>query len=159
MLIKGALRSTVLAVILAASGCTVLPLYFPAFVSRSADGQSEVRVMRNFPGSDAEYRFRVEVRTRRGDTVIYEHDRGSMLGLVEINWSQDGEKMGLLVCNWGHPLLLGYDISTGRQIDAAAFRGLIEGQLRRKYSLSGVDDVFYWACTTGGLAYRRMDSQ
>ena len=159
MRIEAILPSTAFALILATAACTVLPLYFPAFVSRSPDGQSEVRVTRNFPGSEAEYRFRVEVRTGQTDRVIYENNQGSMLGLFEINWSQDGKKMGLLACNWGRPLLLGYDISQERQIDGAAFQGLIEAQLRRKYSLSGRDDAFYWACTAGASAYRRTNGQ
>jgi hypothetical protein len=113
--------------------------------------------MRNFPGSDAEYRFRVEVRSEHGSAVIYRENRGSDLRLIEANWSRDGNQLGLLVCNWGRPLVLGYDISAGRPVDSVAFRGLIEEQLRRKYKLSSAGDVLHWACTSGGLVYPPKD--
>ena len=109
--------------------------------------------MRNFPGSDAEYRFRVEVSSERGRSVIYEENRGSHIRLIEANWSHDGNHLGLLVCNWGRPLMLGYDILSRRLLGPGAFRGLIEGQLRQKYNLSGTDDVLYWACTRGDQVY------
>lgn len=139
------------------SACTVLPLYFAAFTCKSPDGKAEIRVLRNFPGSDAEYRFRVEVRTNRGATMIYKDDRGSDLRLIEAHWSHDGSRVGILVCNWGRPLLLGYDIPSSRLIDSSVFRRAIEAQLQQKYRLSGTKDVFYWACTSGGLVYPPRD--
>jgi len=109
--------------------------------------------VRNFPGSDAEYRFRVEVRTERGDTVIYRQDEGSHLRLIEANWSPDGSQVGLLICNWSRPLMVGYDIRAGRMVPPSAFQGVIEAQLRRKYGRTGNDDVLYWACTRGEFSY------
>jgi hypothetical protein len=150
---RTALRAATVTAALALSSCTVLPLYFAAFTCKSPDGRSEVRILRNFPGSDAEYRFRVEVHTEREERVIYREDRGSDIRLVEANWSQGGKRVGLLVCNWQRPLILGYDIPSRRLVDPSAFRGLIEEQLRRKYDLSGIHDVIYWACTAGGHVY------
>jgi len=110
-------------------------------------------VLRNLPGSDAEYRFKVEVSSADGKRIIYENTLGSRLRLIEANWSKNGTQLGLLVCNWGRPLLLGYDLAERRSISPEAFRGLIEGQLTRKYKLTGIGDVFYWACTKGDLVY------
>jgi hypothetical protein len=79
-----------------------------------------------------------------------------MLRLKEANWSSDGTQLGLLLCNWGRPLLFGYDTASGRRLDSQKFRGLIEEQLKRKYHLTpDTPDVLYWACTDGSAVYRR----
>jgi hypothetical protein len=88
--------------------------------------------------------------------VIHREDRGSAIGLVEVNWAADGKEVGLLICNWQRPLLIGWNISSQRPVEAKAFRPLIEGQLRAKYQLSHVDDVLYRACTRGGELYRHV---
>ena len=142
-----------LALACAGLGCAVLPLYFPAFASRSPDSRTEVRVTRNFPGSDAEYRFRVEVTTTRGTSVIYREDRGSAIGLVEAHWSPNGDQVGVLVCNiFTKPLLVGYDVAHSQALDGSVFRSAIEDQLGKKYSLAKGTDAVDWACSPAGSA-------
>jgi hypothetical protein len=138
--------------------CTVLPLYRTAYVSKSPSGDTEVRVTRNFPGSDAEYRFRIEISQGRRNEIVFANSRGSALGLIEANWSPDGRRVGLLICNWSRPFFFGYDLSTGHTVDPAVFRHLIEAQLRRKYGEAAAEDIVYWACTRGSVEYQRRSS-
>lgn len=137
------------------TGCTVLPLYYPQFVSRSPRGTAEVRVIRNFPGSDAEYRFRIEIRDKGRSKIVFANNRGSSLGLLEANWSSDGKRVALLICNWNRPLLLAFDVSTNDSVDPSSFRVPIELQIRQKYHDVDRDDVLRWACTQGSFEYKR----
>ncbi len=133
--------------------------YYPEFVCRSPDGQAEVRVMRNLPAFAGDYKFRVEVSTGSGTTVIYEHQRQSAIGLVEIHWSPDNKQFGLLICNrYSGPLWISYDLARNRPLSLATFRSILEQQLRRKYRIAVDVDVVQWACSSrGSAAYRKQE--
>ena len=139
---------------LVASGCGSWGFY-PGFVSRSPSGESEIRVMRNFPGAAAEYLFRVEVSSPKGTAVIYRNETRAAIGLVEAHWSHDGGAVGLLACNMFNKhlsALVGYDLVHGRVLDGSAFRSVLEEQIRRKYSLPQDADAINWACSEAGNA-------
>lgn len=158
MLTRIGLFLLLLAAALAASNCGVFT-NFPHFTSRSPDGHAVVRVMRNMPGSDAEYVFRVEVSTAQERTVVYRHNRGASIGLVEAHWSADSGQVGLLICNrfGGGPVLISYDLANRRSLSPSVFRQALEEQIRSKYSLTDEADVIRWACSNEGLeAYRHQ---
>jgi hypothetical protein len=151
---RGCTVLPLLASSLAALGCGVLG-YYTSFSSRSPHGESAIRVLRNLPGAAAEYRFRVEVSSPKGTAVIYRSQSTAAIGLIEAHWSQDGNEVGLLVCNKFNKrisALVGYDIANGYIIEGSVFRSALGAQIRRKYSLpTGVESID-WACSQAGSA-------
>ena len=150
--------SIVLATFLSAIGCASYPPYYTTYVSHSSDGINNVRVIRNGYGSGMEYHFAIMFHGAAGDTEIYRAQRGAALSLIEATWSPGGKRVGLLVCNWGRPLLVGYDLAEKRSLDGSQFISSIEEQLRVKYKLAKSTSPVEWACSPiGGISYKRQN--
>lgn len=150
-----------ISMILGTIGCAWWEDYYPQFRSRSPDGHSELRVMRNLPSQAADYRFKVELSTPRGEIVIHSEPHESAVGLVEIYWSVDGTQVGLLVCDMlSAPVFLSYDIAQQRPLPPSTFRQFLEGQIRQKYAAADEGDLIGWACSErGNTAYAALISR
>jgi hypothetical protein len=145
--------ASIIPIILAATGCAWWEDYYPQFKSRSPDGQTELRVMRNLPSYAADYRFKVELSTARGEIVIHSEPQESAIGLVEIYWSANGTQMGLLVCDMlSGPVFLSYDVAHRQLLPPLTFRHFLEGQIKHKYAAADQEDLIGWACSQRGNA-------
>ncbi len=134
--------------------------FYPEFISRSGDGTTEVRVMRNHPSGAGDYQFRVDVRSATGVRTVLKHDHESAIGLVEIHW-EGHQKFGLLVCNEiSGNLLFAYDVESSSTLADSFFESDLRRQLATKYTLGRGVDAIRWACSTEGFAeYQRRRTQ
>jgi hypothetical protein len=126
--------------------------YYPQFRCQSPGG-NEIRVVRNLRGYAADYKFRVEVSTTGGVTVVYRRERQSAIGLVEAYWSQDEKQVGVLVCDMlSDPVFVSYDLARHQMLSPLTFRPALEQQIRRKYPTADREDPVGWACSNAGSA-------
>lgn len=153
-----AVCTSIIPILFAAIGCGWWEDYYPRFKSRSPDGQTELRGMRHLPSYAADYRFKVELSTARGEIVIHSEPQESAIGLVEIYWSANSTQMGVLVCDMlSGPVFLSYDVARNQALPPTTFRPLIEGQIKRKYAAADQEDLIGWACSErGNAAYKAL---
>ena len=131
--------------------------YRETFSSRSTTRQAEIRLLRNFPGRDGDYFFRVEAIDGDRHEVILQHDLDSSIGLVETYWVPEGNQVTLLVCEmFGGTTWLGYDFDKHVKIGTDVFRPRMENKIRQEYALDAATNVLAWACSQDGKsAYRK----
>ena len=155
--IKRVSRLAVFVSILSSTGCGVSE-YREAFVSRSPTRLAEIRLLRNFPQSAADYVFRIEISDGENTRVILTHDLESAVGMVEAHWNPEGDQVGLLVCEmFSGPIWLSYDFAHHLELPPATFRSAIEEQIRKRYSPPSDEDLIDWACShQGNAAYQKM---
>jgi hypothetical protein len=125
-------------------------VFYPEFESRSPDGRYWIAIMRNRPSQSAGYRYRVELRGAGVHTTLLRGERPGSIGLVEVNWSPDGNVVRLFFCDGAAPVAAGFDLHSVRTLGPDEVLPVVSPQIQRRYGIPESALVIPWACSAAG---------
>jgi len=125
-------------------------VFYPEFESRSPDGRYRISIMRNRPSRSAGYRYRVELRGEGVHTTLLRGAGSASIGLVEVNWSRDGNVVRLFFCDGATPVAAGFDFHSVRTLGPDEVLPVLAPQIQRQYGIPPGAAVIPWACSAAG---------
>lgn len=125
-------------------------IFYPEFESRSPDGRYSISIMRNRPEQTAGFRYRVELRGKEVRRTLLRGNAPGSIGLVEVNWSPDGNVVRLFFCDGGEPVAAGFDFQLVRTLGPDEVLPVVAPQIAMRYGIPPGGDVIPWACSAAG---------
>jgi len=148
----GAARTAAYALLLVAfflvNGCG--RVFHPEFESRSPDGRYSIAIMRNRPAQTPGYRYRVELWGKGVRRTLLRGNGPGTIGLVEVNWSADGNIVRLFFCDGSTPVAAGFDFQLVRTLGPGEVLPVVTPQIARRYGRPQSLAVIPWACSAEG---------